>query len=134
MRCDIEGAHLARSRCEECGLALCRMCDAVVHDAPARAAHERRLIGHVAWDASGSPSMLERLEEALCVPVDAPRAVAPTYAVEAPPLPGPVLHERDSGLARLQDRLLPVGADAATRAAILRRFETARRKAAAIAS
>src|SRR5215470_6707328 len=43
MRCSIDGAHLARYHCEECGV-LCRMCDAVLHGDSARAAHERRLI------------------------------------------------------------------------------------------
>ena len=122
MRCAIDAAHLARYRCTECGIALCRLCDAIVHDEPARAMHERRLLGHVAWDAAGSPSTVERLEQALCSPDDAQNvATLGPYGPQA--IPGAVLHDGDSVLAALQRRLPPVRVDEATRARILERFD-----------
>jgi sterol 3beta-glucosyltransferase len=130
MRCAIDPSHLSRYRCPECEIALCRTCDAVVHDNPARAAHRRHLVGHVAWDVSGSPSMLERLERALCEPVGEPDVAEVSDQLDSRTIPGPALHEGDSPLARLQGRLPSVRVDAATRATILERFQTARQQAA----
>jgi UDP:flavonoid glycosyltransferase YjiC (YdhE family) len=118
MRCDVDPTHLARYRCSECELSLCRMCDAVIHEAPERAAHSRGLIGHVAWKVSGSHSVLERLERALCAPIDED-AAEPTEGGDPDALPPPALHGEESRLAELQRRVAAVRADDATRAKIL---------------
>jgi len=126
MRCRIDAAHLARCRCTDCGMSLCRMCDAVVHADPARAAHQRRLIGHVGWDVSGSPSAFDQLERALCEPTDAREDGRAMPDSGAQPLPDPVLHDGPSTLAELHGRLPPAAVDAATRARILTRFDAIR--------
>lgn len=130
MRCSIDASHLARYRCTECGIALCRMCDAVIHGAPARAAHIRKLVGHVAWNVSGSASMLDRLERALCEPVGEHDVTEPADD-DSQTIPAPSLHEGNSLLAKLHGRLHPVSVDEATRARILERFEMVAKRLAA---
>jgi hypothetical protein len=107
MQCRIDARHLARYRCTECGIVLCRMCDAVIHDEPARASHRRGLLGHVGWDAAGSPSLADRLERVLCDPVAARDMSAPTHVDDSPAIPGAVVHDEDSVLAKCLRRLPP---------------------------
>jgi hypothetical protein len=99
------------------------MCDAVIHDEPARAPHRRGLLGHVGWDAAGSPSLADRLERALCDPVAARDVSAPTRVDDSAAIPRAVVHDEDSALAKSLRRLPPVSIDSATRARILERFE-----------
>jgi hypothetical protein len=73
--------------------------------------------------------MLKRLERALCAPVGAHDVTELEDEDDSQSIPGPVLHEEDSPLAKLQGRLPPVEVDGATRARILERFETAQRQA-----
>ena len=126
MRCSLDPTHLARRQCEDCALAFCRLCDAVVHDDPARATHRRHPLGHVAWDVSGSPSLVERLERALAGGL----TQEPTESRSEPgPLAtqGVVLHG-DSTAARVHGRPAPASVDRATRARILEHFESATRR------
>lgn len=59
-------ASSSSTQCEDCGLVLCRLCDAVVPDDPTRATHRRYPLGHVAWEVSGSPSLVARTHR--CAP------------------------------------------------------------------
>ena len=127
MRCSLDAAHLARRRCEECGLAFCRLCDAVVHDDPARAPHRRHPLGHVAWDVSGSPSLVERLERALA------GALAGLEPPESEPVHGSwepegVVLPSDSTAAKVHGGPAGPAVDRATRARILEQFEATRRR------
>ncbi len=131
MRCSLDPAHLARRYCEECGLALCRVCDAVVHEDAARATHPRHPLGHVAWDVTGPPSLVERLEHALAAPRGTEELTQPEHGSEAPQ--GIVLRDGDSAAAKLHGRPAPVAVDSATRGSILQHFESAIRRAHASA-
>jgi UDP:flavonoid glycosyltransferase YjiC (YdhE family) len=127
MRCNLDPTHLARRRCEDCGLAFCRLCDAVVHDDPARRPHQRQPLGHVAWDVSGSPSLLERLERALAGALTDP---GPPESETEPGswAPEGVVLPRDSAAAKLHGRPTVPAVDRATRARILEHFESTRRR------
>jgi len=124
MRCSLDAAHLARRQCDDCGLAFCPLCDAVVHDDPARAIHRRHLIGHATWDVSGSPSLLERLERAAAGML----GEEPAEAGEPEPSATRVAIRSDSAAAKLHERVAPVVVDAPTRARILERLESATRR------
>ena len=124
MGCSLDPAHLARRQCEDCGLTFCRLCDAVVHDDPARATHRRHPLGHVAWDVSGSPSLLERLERAVAGALTEPADSTPEHARW--PTPGVVLRG-DSAAAKLHGHPAPAVVDSATRARILEHFAATRR-------
>ena len=126
MRCALDPKHLARLRCNECGVTLCRLCDTVVHDDSARAGHRRDLVGHVAWDVSGSPSLLERIERAMNAgPASEPvepepeRGARARHAVVLPP---------GSTAAKVHKRHAPVSVDGATRTRILDQFDTMTRR------
>jgi len=118
MRCDVDPRHLARYLCGECHLQLCRTCDAVIHEASERAAHARQIIGHVAWSVSGSHPVIERLERALCAPINQDVA-EPSDASDPEAIPPPSLHGGASRLAELHRRIAVVHVDDATRARIL---------------
>ena len=110
-RCNLDAAHLARRKCEDCGLAFCRLCDAVAHDDPARTAHTRHPLGHVSWDVSGSATLVERLERALAAQTT--RGVVP----------------RDGTPRRRRSTGVPCPWSwTATRARILERFESTTRR------
>ena len=118
MRCRLDATHLGRRSCDECGLVLCPLCDAVIHTDPTRAMHRREPLGYVTWDVAGSPSFAEWLE----------RAIESTLGTEEPPHPEPepgkppeILRVRD------QQHPPPPAVDDATRARILARFESAAR-------
>src|SRR5262249_31780316 len=125
MCCSLDPAHVARRHCEECGLAFCRLCDAVVHEDPRRATHRRPLFRHVGWDVSGSPSLMERLERALAI--DQPLTAASPLQEAASATPGVVLRD-GSAAARLHGRFAPASVDGATRARVLERFASAMRR------
>lgn len=118
MRCDVDPRHLARYVCGECNVWLCRMCDAVLHEAPEHAAHPRQIIGHVGWSVSGSHPVIERLERALCAPIEQDGA-EPTDASDHEAIPPPSLHGEESQLEELHRRVAVVRVDDATRARIL---------------
>jgi UDP:flavonoid glycosyltransferase YjiC (YdhE family) len=115
MRCRLDATHVARRQCEDCRLAFCRLCDAIVHDHPARATHRRQALGHVAWDVSGSPSLLDLLDRALTGPPSPERAE----------MTAGVVLRGDSAAARLHARPSPAVVDSTTRARILEQFESA---------
>jgi len=125
MRCSLDASHVARRQCDECGLVSCRLCDAVVHDDPARATHRRRPLGHVAWDVAGSPSLVERLERALVI--DTHEASEPEPEQTRGTIQSVLLREGDSIAAKLHGRPMPVVVDRATRDRILERFESMHR-------
>jgi len=125
MRCSLDANRVARRACETCALAFCLICDAVVHEDAARAQHRRHPLGHVEWDVSGSPSLLERLERSLADPLGGSEETAPDREPSAKSSPGVVLRDEDPA-ARLYVRSTPVVVDLATRAKILERFEAAR--------
>jgi len=127
MRCSLEANRLARRACETCGLAFCLVCDAVVHEGASRAQHRRYPLGHLAWDVSGSPSLLERLERSLADPLADREETVPDREPAAKSSPGVVLRDEDPA-ARLYARSAPVVVDVATRAKILERFEAVRRR------
>ena len=129
MRCSLDAVHLARRHCEDCRLAFCRLCDAVVHDDPARAAHRRYPLGHVAWDVAGSPSLLEQLERALAAPFGTREPAEPEPEHGSQTTQGVVLRDADSAAAKLHGRPAPVVVDSAMRARILEHFESAARRA-----
>lgn len=129
MRCSLDAVHLARRHCEDCRLAFCRLCDAVVHDDPARAAHRRYPLGHVAWDVAGSPSLLEQLERALATPFGTREPTEPEPEHGSQTTQGVVLRDGDSAAAKLHGRPAPVVVDSAMRARILEHFESAARRA-----
>ena len=134
MRCRLDPAHLARRHCEQCGLAFCRLCDAVVHDDSARATHRRHPLGHVAWDVSGSPSLLERLEHALADPLGILEPAEPEPEDGFQTTQGVVLRDGGSMAARLHGRPWSAVVDGATRASILEHFESVARRTHAAAS
>src|SRR5262249_37020092 len=121
MRCSLDPAHVARRQCEDCGFAFCRLCDAVVHDDPARATHRRHALGHVAWDVSGSPSLVERLERALAGRLT--REPTETKSEDGSSATAGVVLRGDSAAARVHGRPAPASVDGATRARILAHFE-----------
>jgi len=131
MRCSLDATHLARRRCEECGLAFCRLCDAVVHDDAARATHQRHPLGHVAWDVSGSPSLVKRLERALAAPFDTQEPTEPATEHGPETTQGVVLRDGNSAAAKLHGHSAPVVVDSAARARILEHFESVTRQALA---
>jgi len=133
MRCSLDAKHLARRHCEECGLAFCWLCDAVVHDDPGRATHRRYPFGHVAWDVSVSPSLVERLEHALAAPLGAQEPIEPAGEHGSRTTYGVVMRGEDSAAAKLRGRPASVVVDSATRARILEQFESAVRHAHASA-
>jgi len=126
MRCSLDPKHLARRVCETCELAFCLVCDAVVHDDAARAQHRRHPLGHVAWDVSGSPSLLKRLERSLADPLGRPEETVPDREPSTKSTPGVVLRDEDSRAAKLYGRPAPVVLDVGTRAKILEHFELAK--------
>jgi UDP:flavonoid glycosyltransferase YjiC (YdhE family) len=123
MRCSLDPMHLARRICETCNLAFCLVCDAVVHDDPSRRHHRRDPLGHVAWEVSASPSMLQRLERAVGSPLKDNEETASEQESDPTRWPGVALRDGRSVAARLYAGAGPVVADAAMRAEILRRFE-----------
>jgi len=127
MRCSLDPRHLARRMCETCDLAFCLACDAVVHDDPSRTQHRRNPLGHVAWEVSASPSVLERLEGALANPLKTVEETAPERESDAKTSPWVVLRDERSVAAKLYGRSDSIVVDAATRASILKRFEAATR-------
>src|SRR5262245_48958117 len=68
MRCALDPSPLARRCCDECGLALCRLCDVVVHRDEPRAGHRRHHYGHVHWELAAH-STIEGLQQALAAPL-----------------------------------------------------------------
>ena len=134
MRCSLDAAHLARRHCEDCGLAFCRLCDAVVHDDPARATHRRYPLGHVAWDVSGSPSLVKRLERALASPLGTEEHAEPEPEHASQTTHGVVLRDADSAATKLHSRPAPVVMDNPTRARILENYKSARKRTRASAS
>jgi hypothetical protein len=134
MCCRLDAAHLARRHCEDCRLAFCRLCDAVVHDDPSRAAHRRYPLGHVAWDVAGSFSLVERLERALAATLGTREPTEPEPEHGSQATQGVVLRDGDSAAAKLHGRPAPVVADRATRARILEHFGSATRRAQASAA
>jgi sterol 3beta-glucosyltransferase len=135
MCCNLDAAHLARRHCDDCGLSLCQVCDAVVHDDPARATHRRHPLGHVAWDVSGSPSLVERLERAFAAPLGTPESTESEPVHGSQTTQGVILRKGDSAAAKLHGRSAPVVVDGATRVRILEHFESAiRRMQASVAT
>jgi len=128
MRCSLDAGHLARRYCEECGLVFCRTCDAIIHDDPGRATHRRDPLGHLAWDVSGSPSLVERLERALAAPLGTQEPIEPGAEHVSRTTQGVVMRGGDSAAAKLYGRPVPVVVDRATRARILEHFESAIRR------
>ena len=127
MRCSLDAKHLARRLCETCHLAFCLVCDAVVHNDPPRSQHRRYPLGHVAWEVTPSPSVLERLERAVARPLKEGEEPASDPAPHPRSLPGVALRDDHSVAARLHGRSAPIVVDDAQRATILTRFEAATR-------
>jgi hypothetical protein len=121
MRCALDDTHLARRFCRTCDFALCGLCDAVVHEARARAMHRREPFGPVTWDVAGSPALVEWLE----------RAMERTLGThdEGPPEAKPGEPQTIVGVRDREDAA-PPAVDDARRALILERFEAVARAAA----
>jgi hypothetical protein len=111
MRCSLDAAHLARRQCDDCGLAFCPLCDAVVHEDPARASHRRHLIGHATWGRLGVA--LAAGAAGACGPRGcSARSPRRSGEPEREPSATRVAIRADSAAAKLHERVAPVVVDA----------------------
>ena len=65
MACQLDPGHLARRYCEDCRIALCLSCDALVHEHPDRQGHDRTPWRWVDWGIRPPENLAEGLEQGL---------------------------------------------------------------------
>ncbi|MDG1399957.1 MAG: glycosyltransferase [Candidatus Binatia bacterium] len=65
MACQLDAGHLARRYCEDCRIALCLSCDALVHESEERQGHDRTPWRWVDWGIRPPQNLAEGLEQGL---------------------------------------------------------------------